>query len=93
MVAFNEQPSMQIAGELAEQIARELRAQRPEIMELNMMSEEEANVVIANGLMIASAIVFDGIYGLPIGDLTIEFHDAVRRVAAKAGHRLVGSDF
>jgi hypothetical protein len=90
MVAFNDQPDiMRVAGELAQQIARELRAQRPEIMDLNMMSEVEANVAIANALMIASAVVFDGIYGLPIGDLGLEFNEVVRKAAEKAAHTLV----
>jgi hypothetical protein len=84
MVAFIDQPNvMRIAGDLAEQIAGELRAQRSEIMQFNMISEEEANVAIANALMIASAAVFDGIYGFPIGDLSVEFNEVVEKAIEK----------
>jgi hypothetical protein len=81
MVDFNEQPDfMRIATDLGRQLTDELKLQRPKIMGMNALSEHEADIAIANALMMAAAVVFESTYQLPKDSIALEFSEVVRRV-------------
>jgi hypothetical protein len=48
-------------------------------MGMNALSEHEADIAIANALMMAAAVVFESTYQLPKDSIALEFGVVVRR--------------